>query len=361
VTFTTETASGWQQANFATPVAITAGTVYVASYFAPVGHYAGDAGAFTAGGVDNAPLHALQDGVSGGDGVFAYGSSSVFPTNSVNGTNYWVDVVFSGAHNAPAAPTNVTATAGRASATVTWTAPSNGGSTITTYTVTPFIGTTAQTPTTVTGSPPATSATVAGLTNGTTYTFTVTATNAVGTGPASAPSNAVTPSATTCTACTIWPSTATPTTPNAGDASSVELGVKFTADVDGSITGIRFYKGVGNTGAHVGNLWTASGTKLASATFTNETASGWQQVTFATPVAITAGTVYVASYFAPGGDYAADGGYFATSGVDNAPLHAPKDGVSGGQGVFAYGASSSFPSNTWNSTNYWVDVVFTSG
>ena len=56
---------------------------------------------------------------------------------------------------------------------VRWTAPSNGGSAITSYTVTPFIGATAQTPTTVTGSPPATTATVTGLTNGTAYTFKV--------------------------------------------------------------------------------------------------------------------------------------------------------------------------------------------
>ena len=52
---------------------------------------------------------------------------------------------------APAAPTGVTATAGNGSASVSWTAPSNGGSPITSYTVTPFIGSTAQTPTTVTG------------------------------------------------------------------------------------------------------------------------------------------------------------------------------------------------------------------
>src|SRR5262249_10122481 len=94
----------------------------------------------------------------------------------------------------PGAPTGVTATAGNGSATVSWTAPSNnGGSTITKYTVTPFIGSTAQTPVTVTGSPPATSTTVSGLTNGTNYTFTVTATNATGTSPASSPSTPLTP------------------------------------------------------------------------------------------------------------------------------------------------------------------------
>ncbi len=99
------------------------------------------------------------------------------------------------APTAPAAPASVTAAAGNGSATVTWTAPANGGSAISSYTVTPYIGATAQTPTTVTGSPPATTATIGGLTNGTAYTFTVTATNAVGTSPASAASNAVTPSA----------------------------------------------------------------------------------------------------------------------------------------------------------------------
>jgi hypothetical protein len=96
----------------------------------------------------------------------------------------------------PGAPSGVTATAGDGNASVNWTAPANGGSPITSYTVTPYIGSAAQTPTTVTGTPPATGVTVSGLTDGTTYTFTVTATNAVGTGPASAPSNAVTPTST---------------------------------------------------------------------------------------------------------------------------------------------------------------------
>ncbi len=93
----------------------------------------------------------------------------------------------------PAAPTGVTAVPGNGSATVSWTAPANGGAAITSYTVTPYIGATPQTAVTVTGSPPATSATVSGLTNGTGYTFTVSATNSAGTGPASAPSSVVTP------------------------------------------------------------------------------------------------------------------------------------------------------------------------
>jgi len=96
---------------------------------------------------------------------------------------------------------------------------------------------------------------------------------------------------------------------------------------------------------------------LASATFVGETASGWQEVTFATPVTITANTVYVASYHTDVGRYAANGNYLV-SGVDNAPLHALADGVGGANGVYRYG-STAFPTDTWHATNYWVDVAFT--
>jgi hypothetical protein len=143
-----------------------------------------------------------------------------------------------------------------------------------------------------------------------------------------------------------------------GPDSSVELGVKFRSDVAGKITGIRFYKATANTGTHVGSLWNSAGTKLAAATFSGETASGWQQVSFSTPVAITANTVYVASYHANNGHYSADVNYFASRGVDNPPLHALANGVSGGDGVYRYGTTSAFPNQTWYSANYWVDVVF---
>src|SRR5581483_4742029 len=157
--------------------------------------------------------------------------------------------------------------------------------------------------------------------------------------------------------CSDWSSSTTPPTPDSGDATSGEYGVRFRADYNGYITGLRFYKSTNNKGTHVGNLWTNTGALLATATFTNETASGWQQVTFSNPVAITANTTYVASYFAPSGHYSATLGYFSTSG-DAPPLHFLKDGVDGANGVYSYSPSTTFPTSTFDSTNYWVDVVY---
>ncbi|HYH01109.1 MAG TPA: choice-of-anchor D domain-containing protein [Terriglobales bacterium] len=158
--------------------------------------------------------------------------------------------------------------------------------------------------------------------------------------------------------CSIWSSSTVPPLVDANDSQAVELGVKFKSDVSGYITGIRYYKSSNNTGTHMGNLWTTTGTRLASATFTNETASGWQQVNFSNPVPITAGTVYIASYHTPSGHYANSQNYFASTGADNGPLHALQNSVSA-NGVYAYGATSSFPNQTWAASNYWIDVVFT--
>src|SRR5581483_6681009 len=97
-----------------------------------------------------------------------------------------------------------------------------------------------------------------------------------------------------------------------------------------------------------------------TATFSGESASGWQQVLFSSPVAITANTTYVASYFAPNGHYAVTGGDCTTA-TDNPPLHALADGASGGNGVFRYSATSAFPTQSFNASNYWVDVVFKIG
>ena len=73
--------------------------------------------------------------------------------------------------------------------------------------------------------------------------------------------------------------------------------------------------------------------------------------------AIVANTTYVASYHT-GGPYYASVNYFQSAGYDNAPLHALKDGIDGFNGVYIYGSGGSFPNQGFNSTNYWVDVVF---
>ena len=104
------------------------------------------------------------------------------------------------------------------------------------------------------------------------------------------------------------------------------------------------------------NLWTAAGALVSTATFAGETASGWQEATFAPAVPITANTQYVASYHTNAGHYSVTGGYFASAGVDTPPLHALANAASA-NGVYRYGASG-FPTATYNATNYWVDVVF---
>jgi hypothetical protein len=104
----------------------------------------------------------------------------------------------------------------------------------------------------------------------------------------------------------------------------------------------------------VGNLWSSTGQLLATATLSGESASGWQQVTFSAPVWITANTIYVAGYHTNTGHYAFNANYF-TAALDNGPLSAPV-----GAGVYQYG-SGGFPTQTYESANYWVDVIFTAG
>lgn len=129
----------------------------------------------------------------------------------------------------------------------------------------------------------------------------------------------------------------------------------------GKISGVRFYKGSANTGTHVGHLWSDSGTLLGTVTFTNESSSGWQQATFSTAIAIQANTTYIISYYSPNGHYSDDQNYFANSAVTSGSLTALKNGTDGSNGVYVYGHSGTFPNQSWNASNYWVDVVFVAG
>jgi hypothetical protein len=132
--------------------------------------------------------------------------------------------------------------------------------------------------------------------------------------------------------------------------------VKFTSYVAGQVRGIRFYKSTANTGPHLVSLWTSSGSLLAQATASNESASGWQEVPFASPVPIAANTIYVASYFAANGHYSATNQGIVGS-IDNPPLHAVANATSP-NGLYNYNPTSIFPTSTYLATNYWVDVLF---
>ncbi|WP_307147285.1 N,N-dimethylformamidase beta subunit family domain-containing protein, partial [Rhizobium tibeticum] len=146
---------------------------------------------------------------------------------------------------------------------------------------------------------------------------------------------------------------ATPAIVNTNDTSAVELGVKFRTSVAGTVSGIRFYKGSQDTGTHTGSLWSSTGMQLATLTFTNETASGWQSATFSSPVTLTPGATYTASYHTNVGHYSTTSNYF-TADVTSGPLTAPASG----NGVYRYGSTSQFPTATFQAENYWVDVMF---
>ena len=159
--------------------------------------------------------------------------------------------------------------------------------------------------------------------------------------------------------CSLFPASTVPTVVTENDANAVELGVTFYSDTAGFIDGISFYKGPQNTGTHVGSLWSSTGQLLAQATFSSESASGWQEVNFSAPVAIAANTNYVASYHTNVGFYSATPAFFTNSGYDNAPLHAPGNNTGNPNGLFVYSPVPTFPTGTFNGNNYFVDAVFT--
>jgi len=352
-TFTNESTEGWQELDFSTPVTVTAGTTYVASYYTSTGHYADTANGL-ASAVTNGPLTALASG-----GVYAYGSSSTFPKTSYQASNYWVDVVYTPTAATP--PTVSSATPGAGSTgnpvsvapTATFSQPVVPSTA--SFTVQDSNGNTVPGTVTFNGADTvATFTPTSSLAGSTTYTATVSgAQNSSGTPMSSPYTWSFTTSAVGQCPCSIWQDETPSGATDAADTSSVTLGVRFQATSSGTISGVQFYKEPDNTGTHTGSLWSSTGTLLATGTFTNESASGWQQLDFSTPVTVTAGTTYVASYHTSTGHYA-DTANGLASAVTNGPLTALANG-----GVYAYGSSSTFPKTSYQASNYWVDVVYT--
>jgi Domain of unknown function (DUF4082) len=133
---------------------------------------------------------------------------------------------------------------------------------------------------------------------------------------------------------------------------SYELGTKFQVTQAQSLLGIRYWKDAKETGSHVGRLWSSTGTLLGTVNFSSESASGWQEADFSTPIALTPNTTYIVSvglnaYF----DLTTFG---LQSQLTAGPLKAVADGQNG-----IYGASAgTFPTKFGSkSSNYYVDPV----
>ena len=368
-TFTGESLQGWQTLTFPTAVPIAANTTYIASYHTNTGHYSADSNYFSPSSNGLEPLTALQGTTANPNGVFRIGASG-FPDRSFQNTNYWVDVVY-GYDPGPDIRSPLILT----------TNPIDNQSSVS-LTVTPSVtfdepiaptslqftvsGPAGNVPGTVSLSSDDTVATFRpnqALAPGTTYTMSLRASdlagNSIANPPVTWPFTTGSPRPASCP-CTIWDDFATPTVPAVNDQAAVEVGTKIRFDGRGSVQGIRFYKGPDNTGTHTGSLWTVTGTRLATGTFTGESGAGWQTLMFSTPVDIQPNTTYVVSYYAPNGSYSASSGYFSNS-ADYGAMHALADGVVGGNGVYRYGVGGGFPTSSYNASSYWVDVIWQPG
>lgn len=152
----------------------------------------------------------------------------------------------------------------------------------------------------------------------------------------------------------IW-ADATPEMAAASDTNPVTLGLEFTADEDASLEGLRLYVTEANSGLDSIDLWGADGTLLAHAQVKPAGGEGWQMLTFDEPVQLNAGETYVASYFTTSGGYSVSQGFF-TGAEDKGPVSFGENA-----GVYSYGSESGFPDQTYLASNYWVDLVLTTG
>ena len=442
VTFTGETASGWQNATFSSPVTIVPNTTYVVGYFAPNGHYSATRGGSIQRPRPRPPAAATTTARrctpcrnnTSANGLFAYTSSLGVPDEHLPGQQLLGRPGLRADARLRARSPTSSATAGFNSANVSWTAPSTGGAP-TSYIDDPVHRLDRPDADDRERHPARTNATVTGLAQGTAYTFTVQAVNPAGNGTVSAASNSVTPSgpqapaaptdvsanpasgqaqrqlddaATTAAA----PITGYTITPYIGSTAQTSVPVLSGSATSAAVTGltngtaytftVTATNNIG-TGAGVGAIQPRSRPQDTIFDFAHAAddrlrrhlvgrARGqvhrgqqrhgdrhpllqgggqhrhphrqpvdldrrrcWRRprsptrprpagstVTFASPVAVTAGTTYVAGYFAPQGHYSVQRRPRSTTAVDNAPLHAlsQRDQPNG---VYAYSAAARSP------------------
>jgi hypothetical protein len=349
VAFASESASGWQQQALPTPLLLQANKTYVVSV------NANSAYAVTLNGlsnqVSNGLLHTVADGANG---VYNTTRGS-FPSQSYSSSNYFVDAVV--APDSGAAPAVLVTSPSDGASGVPQTSsvsasfsrvlnPStiNGSS----FTLTAPDGSTVPATVSYDGAYVATLTPTAQLAMATTYTAHLSASVAGANGTPMGSPVSWSFSTGSCP-CALFSDLAQPA--NNSAAGTFELGVKLQVDTPEQLTSVRFYKAVGETGTHTATIWTANGVALASVAFTSETASGWQQQALSSPIQLLPNTTYVVSVNANSRYAVTLNGLFST--VSSGPLHTVADGLNG-----VYNSTlGSFPDQSYQSSNYFVDVV----
>ncbi len=348
-TFSGETASGWQQLTFGSPVSVTAGTTYVVAYYAPAGHYAYSTYFFSPGPITSASLTAVG-GLGVANGVYASGAG--FPNQTYHQTNYFVDAVFMSAANSPLSAYAVSPIVGAGSILTTTTVvgqfSKDPGDTSMAMSLagggTSVAGTSAYD----TGTHRITFTPSQPLAYGTTFTATITDAG-LATPYSWSFTTVAAPRVAGVCPCTFFQDTDQPTTLATNDTANVTLGVAFSSSKDGTVTAIRYWKPLGLPSGQPVTLYGPTGAALATATASSETTVGWQSASFSTPVSVTAGTSYTAAVQYPQGGYPYAYGVFASS-LTVGPLTAPS-----GAGRYVYGTG--LPTNAVT-TSYYVDPVF---
>ncbi|MEH1863691.1 MAG: N,N-dimethylformamidase beta subunit family domain-containing protein [Nostoc sp.] len=353
VTFSSETASGWQSQALTTPLNIQANTTYVVSinvnsYYVATYDELGSS-------IVNGNLSSVADG---SNGVFN-GTPGAFPNGSYRNTNYFRDIDFVAVSLPTITKTsgdNQTGTAGAAlpnpllvqvkdgagnpqsGVTVNFAVTNGGGSVSPASAVTNASGQASTT-----------------LTLGAVLGSTLPITNAVSATAAGIGSVNFSATASPTGNTQVILTTQVPSIPNATDNASYELGLKFRSAKGGQVSAIRFWKAASETGTHIGKIWNATGTLLASVTFSNETASGWQEQVLETPVNIQANTTYVVSINI-NAYYVATNNELVNS-IINGDLSTVADGNNG-----VYNTSpNSFPTSSYQNSNYYCDIAFVVG
>ncbi len=368
-----ETASGWQEVAFATPVSVTAGNTYIASVTMLNNNYVATSAYFTSP-VTNGPLTAPAGPTNG---VFS-ATPGTYPATSGNNANYWIDVSFydqttpqitsvaptNGSTNVPPGE-SVTATFDHNMDATTLTSstfavrdPDNN----------PVTGTISYTDSTKTVSFVATD----GLALDTEYTATIeggsgtVAKNAVGIALPSDYSWSFTTTATNACPCSLKERGAPTGSVTADDAGALELGVKVKPTTNGYITALRFYKPIISTETtHTGKIWSSTGSQLASVSFTNETDYGWQEARLSTPLQVNENQLYIISYGTTTAVYQATvggvnsnlGSGYLVAYADNSSENAAT-GSGNRNGVFTATAGNYPATGSTNGSYYWVDAVF---